>query len=218
MKTKEFALSRKARSSQVCRYRMTRNLSSRSRHRREPSFRDVANILESDACVLCSMLKRFHSSCIQDADADHIRALCDFHAWAIAGAADAGAAARILLRLILFDQQQPQVATGCSVCKRVADEETKHSEEFFFLFENDPEFQDWMRDHGTICMPHARRLLMRNPDGDRHAILSVVTQAAARLKNELQKIADNSSNRRSSSVLSQAAEFLKGRRGLSLQE
>lgn len=196
---------------------MTKNASSKSKHRRDPSFRDVANILEKDACVLCSMLKRFHSSCIQDADVDHIQALCDFHAWAIAGAADAGAAARILLRLILFDQQQPQAATGCSVCERVAEEETKHSDEFFLLLKHDPEFRNWMCDHGAVCIPHARRLLCRIPDQDRHIVLALVAQAAARLKNELREIADNTSSRRSSMVLSRAAEFLKGRRGLVLK-
>jgi hypothetical protein len=197
---------------------MTTNISSNSKRRRKPSFGDVANILEKDACVLCSMLKRFHASCMQDADVNHIQALCDFHAWAVAGAADTGAAARILLRLIVFDQQQPQAATGCSVCERVAEEETKRSDEFFLLLKGDPEFQDWMRDYGAICIPHARRLLMRSTDGDRHAVLSVMAQAAARLRNELQEIADNASKRRSSLVLSQAAEFLKGRRGLALNE
>lgn len=195
---------------------MTKNVSSKSKHRRDVSYRDVANILEKNACVLCSMLKRFHASCIQNADVDHIRALCDFHAWAIAGAADAEAAARLLLRLILFDHQQPQAATGCSICEWVAEEETKHSDEFFLLFENDRQFQDWMHDHGAICLPHARRLLKRIPDQDRHVILTLVAQAAGKLKNELRAIADNPSSRRSSIVLSQAAEFLKGRRGLVL--
>lgn len=178
----------------------------------------VANILEKDACVLCSMLKRFHSSCIQDADADDIRALCDFHAWAIAENADSGAAARIFLRLIPFDQQQPQAATGCSVCKRVAEEETKHSDEFFLLLKHDPEFRNWMRDHGAVCMPHARRLISRIPDQDRHVVLALMAQAAARLKTELQEIADSASDGRSSMVLSRAAEFLKGRRGLVLED
>jgi hypothetical protein len=195
---------------------MARKVSSNSKRRRKPSFRDVANILEKDACVLCSMLKRFHASCIHDADVNHIQALCDFHAWAVVGAADTGEAARILLRLIPFDQQQPQAATGCSLCERVAEEEIKHSDEFFLLLKYDPEFRKWMREHGAVCMPHARGLIGRIPDQDRHVILALVAQAAGKLKNELRAIADNPSSRRSSIVLSQAAEFLKGRRGLVL--
>jgi len=196
---------------------MTNSVSSRGKRHRAISFRDVANILENDSCVLCSMLKRFHSACIQDADANHIQALCDFHAWAIAGAADAAVAARILLRLLLLEKQQPQTIASCSICEQVAEEETKHSNEFLILLDKDSEFQDWMRDHGALCIPHARRLLKRVPERDRHVVLALVAQAARRMENELRSTADNANARRSSTILSQAAEFLKGRRGLAIE-
>lgn len=198
-------------------FQMTKNVSSRGKRHRAISFRDVAKILENDSCALCSMLKRFHSACIQDADVSHIQALCDFHAWAVAGAADAGTAARILLRLLLFEKQQPLPTERCSVCERVAEEENKHSEELLILLEADSEFQDWMRDHGTLCIPHARRLLRRISEQDRHVVLALVAQAARRLENELRTTADNPNSRRSSTVLSRAAEFLRGRRGLAIE-
>lgn len=195
---------------------MTQSASSKTKHRRAPSFRDVANILEKDACVLCSMLKRFHSACVQEADVNHLRTLCDFHLWAIAGSAGAEAAARILLRLLLLDQQEllPDPDARCSVCERVEKEELRCSDELLLLLRNDPDFQNWIQDHGAVCIPHARRLLNLIPAQDRHVVLTLVGRAAERLKSELRAIADNPRNRRTSIVLSQAAEFLKGRRGL----
>lgn len=188
------------------------------RRSREPSFKNVAHILEKNSCVLCSMLKSFHSACIQNADVNQVQNLCDFHAWTIAGAVDAEAAARILLRLVEQRKLSPeQVATRCSVCKQVAEEETKHFEEFVFLLKV-AEFQEWLRDHGALCMPHARRLLNRIPEMDHQVVITLVEQTAARLKTELRFAAENPGHRQSSTVLSRAAEYLKARRGLALDE
>lgn len=193
---------------------MTNTVSSKGKHRRSLSFRNVANILEEDSCVLCSMLRQFHIGCIQYPHADHIQALCDLHAWAIAEAADTGAAARILLRLLLLEQQQLQASASCSVCECVAEEEINRSDQLILLLKKDPEFQEWIRDHGAVCIPHARKLLSRIPEWDRHVVLALVAKAAARLKYDLRQIADDADSRSSSLSLSQAAEFLKGRRGL----
>lgn len=197
---------------------MNRGHMSERKRGREPTFRDVAHVLEKDACVLCSMLKRFHSACIQNADVKRVQALCDFHAWAIAGAGDMEEGARVFLRLLDQTQflQTSVTATPCSICERVAEEEIECSRRFVDLLD-DSEFQTWLRGHGAVCIPHARRLLKRIPDGHQQFMINLIHRAAAKLRDELHSIADHPDNRHSPTVLSRAAEYLKGRRGLALK-
>jgi len=183
------------------------------------SFREVVRILEKDACVLCSMVKRFQSTCIQNANAVHIQALCGFHAWAIAGVADTRSAARIFLQLLESTplQEEDASALRCSVCVQIAEEEARRSQEFVQLL-NDPEFLGWLRERGAMCIPHTRRLLKRVPEPNRPIVLKLFRDGAARLRNGLGSLAVEPEDWHLAALLSRAAEYLGGRRGLALKD
>lgn len=180
-------------------------------------FRDVAPILEKGACVLCSFLKGFQSSCIHGGDLRELRSLCSFHIWAVAGAADAHLAAEVFLQLLQstpFPEAQPGTL-GCDICQRIAREEVVRSDDFLRLLK-DSQFRDWLSDYGALCLPHTARLLCRVTPGERRTILSLAREAEARLRYELSAVVGKRApvTHRVSVLLSQAAEYLEGRRGL----
>ncbi len=191
----------------------------KAHHCTDRSLREVAKIIEKDACVLCSMLKRFQSALIQNANTDDIDALCRFHLWAIAGTADTQVAARIFLQLLdssRLQEQDPPVAR-CSVCDQIVEEEARCSEELVQLLRV-PEFLGWLREHGAMCIPHARRRLKILRDEDRTVLMAVVRDARARLRDRLNSGVNEPNDRRLPMLLSRVAEYLEGRRGLALKQ
>jgi hypothetical protein len=180
------------------------------------SFHDVAQMLEKEACVICSLLKRFQFSCIHDVVVENTRALCSFHAWAIAGGADAEVAARVFLQLLQTKlTEEGRSAGGCDICQKIKKEEDIRLGDFSTLLK-DLQFRNWLDDYGALCLPHAARLLRRVGEADRDVILALVEQTGQRLKDALAAIAtgDQAGSRRATSVLSRAAEHLEARRGL----
>ncbi len=191
----------------------------KARNGAEPSFKDVARLLEKGSCVLCSLLKRFQSACIQNASADRVQHLCSFHTWALAGAANTDVAAGIFLHVLELREMRLDIGgvPRCSLCEQIAEEEAERSNDFVLLLKN-AEFRAWLDRYGALCVPHASRLLKRVPTGDRAVLTSLVQNTAARLKGELRCCTGHPEDRRSASALSRAAEYLEGRRGLAIKD
>lgn len=180
-------------------------------------FHDVALMLEKEACVVCSLLKRFQFSCVHDVVVDNTRALCSFHAWAIAGGADAELAARVFLQLLQTKTlaEEASSAGGCDICQKIQKEEGIRLGDLITLLK-DVQFRNWLDDYGALCLPHAGRLLRRVGEAERGVIVALVQQTGQRLKDALSAVArgDQAGSQRATSVLSRAAEHLEARRGL----
>jgi len=184
--------------------------------KRKPiQFADVARVLEKSACVLCTLVKPFQTSCIQDVQVTETRSLCAFHTWAIAGTAATQSAAQIFLRLLDTRriEEETQTNSGCSLCARIAQEELRRSQDFATLL-SDSEFRSWLDAYGALCLPHAKRLLQRVSPQNRAVVISMVDQTATRLKAALRPLADGPGARLGAVVLSHVAEYLESRRGL----
>lgn len=184
--------------------------------KRKPiQFAEVARVLEKSACVLCTLVKPFQTTRIQDVQITETPSLCAFHTWAIAGAAATQSAAQIFLRLLDTRgiEEETQKNSGCSLCADIAQEELRRARDFATLL-SDPEFRNWLDAYGALCLPHAKRLLQRVSPQNRAIVISLVDQTATRLKAALRPLADGARARLGAVVLSHVAEYLESRRGL----
>jgi hypothetical protein len=180
-------------------------------------YKQITEALQPGACPLCAVLRDFQASCIRESDGRTIEALCNFHMWALAGAAKAESAAKLFLGLLgkvdLDDSIQP--VKTCGICQRIREEESKRLDEFAERFAQD-KFREWMNLRGAVCLPHAIRLLPRLPQSLRQDLAGILSRRAAELKEELEKLLKDakSGQRGHEGILGRVAEALAAQRGL----
>ena len=182
---------------------------------KEIGYRDVAPILEREACVLCSLLKRFQSSCVLSGKIVRVDRLCSFHIWAVAGGAESDRAARLFTQLLdARELGEEKESERCDICERIMQEESLRCQDFVQLLEDD-EFRNWLVGQGALCLPHAARLLPRLSGPDRQLVLALLRKTRERLRDALgAMLTEAGTGQRAPVLLSRVAEFLKGRRGL----
>jgi hypothetical protein len=180
-------------------------------------YTQITEALRPGACPLCAVLRDFQASCIRESDGRAIEALCNFHMWALAGAAKAESAARLFLgfleQITIDDSARP--AKPCGICQRMRAEESRRLDEFAERFAQD-KFREWMNLCGAVCLPHAIRLLPRLPQSLRQDLAGILSRRAAELKEELEKFLKDarSGQRGHEGILGRVAEALAAQRGL----
>lgn len=180
-------------------------------------YKQITEALSPGACPVCAVLRDFQASCVRETDGQTIEPLCNFHLWALAGAAKAESAAALFLALLekvhLDGPAQP--AKACGICQRIRDEESRRLEEFAERFAQD-KFREWMTLRGAVCLPHASRLLPRLPRFLRHALVGILSRRMEELKEDLEKLLRDaqSGQRGHAGILGKVAEALAAQRGL----
>jgi hypothetical protein len=169
--------------------------------------------LVHDACPLCQFLKEFQSAQLRGLNGGMAKHLCSYHLWSVAAVTEVTSASEIFLGL-LEDSDQAKSHT-CDVCKRLADEERMRIEEFSHSLTR-LEFQKWLETHGTLCIPHSKKLLaIVSPDLQKE-IHQAVRRHSENLKQKLATLLREAREGRSvhAGVLGRVAEFLMAQRGL----
>jgi hypothetical protein len=180
-------------------------------------YKQTTEALSPGVCPLCAVLRDFQASCTRESDGRAIEALCNFHLWALAGAAKAESAARLFLgffeKVTLDDSARPAKTRG--ICQRMRDEESKRLDEFAERFAQD-KFREWMNLRGAVCLPHAIRLLPRLPQSLRQDLAGILSRRMKKLKEELEKLLGDAKagQRGHEGILGKVAETLTAQRGL----
>lgn len=180
-------------------------------------YKQIAEALSPGACPLCAFLRDFQAVCIRELDGRAIEALCNFHMWALAGAARAESAARLFLALLerrtLDDSAGP--TKTCGICQRIHEEESRRLDEFAEKFAQD-KFREWMASRGAVCLPHAAKLSPKLLPKFRRDLAGILSRRAEELKAELEKLLrDTKSGQRGhEGILGRVAEALAAQRGL----
>jgi len=172
----------------------------------------------TDACLLCTALKGFQSSCVQTLNHRKAQTLCNFHTWLVAKLADAGAAAEIFLRLLEHPLERETNKGDCDLCLWMVQHERTKIEELVQKL-SQPRYEEWFRLRGELCLPHARRLVDRAPKEVRASIVLAVERQTAELKGELITLSRNAKAGMPvhPGVLGRVAEYLASKRGLVLK-
>jgi hypothetical protein len=180
-------------------------------------YTEISEACQPGVCPLCTVLKDFQAVCIREADAQSVQALCNFHTWAFAGAAQAESAAKLFLRLLASAglNHVPSAARICGVCHKIQEEESKRLDEFAKKLMQD-KFREWMLCHGTVCVPHASKLLSRVPENLRDSVSKIFIRRTEELRAELKELLRNTEQgqRGHAGVLGRVAEVLAAQRGL----
>jgi hypothetical protein len=180
-------------------------------------YKQIAEALQPGACPLCAFLRDFQAACVRESDTREFEALCNFHTWALAGAAKAESAAKVFLRLLeKVSLDGPALsATPCAICQRIRGEESKRLGEFVERFANE-KFREWMSLRGAVCLPHAAKLLPRLSRELGRDLTEILVRRTEELKVELEKLlADTKSGHRGhEGILGRVAEILTAQRGL----
>ena len=170
---------------------------------------------QEEACLICIALRKFQLECVEDLGARMPQSLCSGHTWLVAKSADAGAAADFLLRLIGHALKEESAPLRCEMCLWMAQEENRELDEFAKKLLT-PTYPEWFREHGGLCIPHARKLFDRVGREFREIIVLAVQRETMALKDELVALSRSAKAgmQTHAGVLGRAAEHLVGKRGL----
>ena len=175
-------------------------------------------MLSEDACPLCSLLKEFQASYLREPAATSLENVCSFHMWMIAKTAEAETAAALYLRFLDRGADYGLVSDACDVCAHIRQEEAARVKEFADQLER-PETLKWLREQGTLCVPHVRSLLAHAPEQLQSDVLSALSKRGAELRKKLVHLVREAQGRRPvhGGVLGRVAEYLVAQRGLGLR-
>jgi hypothetical protein len=180
-------------------------------------YKNLSQAIRPGVCPLCAFLKDIQSQCVHEVEKTSVESLCNFHTWAIAGAAPAGAAAELFLQLLESSQAENSAvsAKACSICRRIDQEEAALLDELAQKLAQE-KFREWMRQHGCLCFPHAQKLLALLPGGLKSVVVEIVAREKADLKRDLGTLLRDATPREKShaGILGRAAESLAAQRGL----
>jgi hypothetical protein len=143
---------------------------------------------------------------------EEVSGICNFHAWALAAAVNVANAAKVFQNLMRLGWDGSQ---ECSFCERLREAEQSQLRELVGQMDRHLVL-DWMKNHGILCRPHARRIRQIAPVRLHAALEEVDRRTASDLNSELEDLLNRSSTgeRTGAGVLGRVAEFLMSQRGI----
>ncbi len=180
-------------------------------------YRSILEVLHEPGCPLCRFLKEFQAGRLQNRSEMETRGLCNFHAWGLAAAQDAPAAAEASIGIL---NEAVSIANGtqaCDVSNEVKAEEDLRTRELATCLHR-PDVAVWLRTEAVLCIPHAAKLRRQLSPILASEIDAIVQNCRSQLKEDLDHLRGEPSMDRSGwGALGRAAEFLVSQRGLRLQ-
>jgi hypothetical protein len=177
----------------------------------------IAQILAKGGCPICAALKLFQDALLENPGTVEFAHLCHHHTWALAKSAPGRVAAESFLRALRLVEEgpQPRRVSGCEMCMRIHEEETRRVEEL----EDDlrrPTILEWMQKQGTICARHAHALSEQIPANLRKDVAAIFQRTITELNLELETFLKHTKSglHIGGGVLGRAAEFLAAQRGI----
>jgi hypothetical protein len=177
-------------------------------------YQNVSEALLKGTCPFCTYLKNYQSKILRDLKApEQIKAICNFHAWAMAAASNKAAASCVFR--VLLEQPPIKEVHECDFCSQIRAEEETRMKEFADEL-SQTRILEWVKTQGTFCIPHGTRLLGQLPRTLQLIVMSVLKRTASQLQESLEQVGTDSAEDKApgGGVLGHAAEFLVSQRGL----
>jgi hypothetical protein len=178
-------------------------------------YTSVLQVLTEPGCPICTFLKNVQTKLVQEGGLSEFVQLCNAHTWAVAAVRQSETAAQIFLSLL--KHRHIYRAHECSICLLLDQEEVLRIREFIAILDRRPVL-DWIKQHGTFCLPHGLNLRAEASIPTRALIDEVLDRRASELQNSLRGLSADAShgNGQHGGLLGRAAEYLVSQRGLSL--
>jgi hypothetical protein len=175
------------------------------------------SILARWACPICSELKEFQIYLSKNLRAYECSSFCNLHAWIIANSSPAESAATLFLASVRNPDWRPSLPnpSECTFCKRMQIEKETRLREISEELDQ-PQFQEWLRQHGMLCLGHSRELAQKLPASLQQDIQETMSQKVKELERELYEFLQQAKrgDHRGGGILGRAAEYLVGQRGI----
>lgn len=124
----------------------------------------MLQVLNEPGCPICTFLKDVQTKLVQEGDVGEFRHLCNTHAWAVAAVRQTETAAQIFLYLL--ERRRAYDFHECSLCLLLEQEEILRTHEFAGLLTR-RSVLDWVKQHGTVYLPHRLKLRAGAPAATR---------------------------------------------------
>lgn len=173
----------------------------------------VSQALAKGSCPVCVFLRNTQSLLLQGGLApEEVNGICNFHAWALAAAVNVANAARVFQNLLRLGCDGSH---ECSFCVRLREAEQGQLKELIGQMDRHLVL-DWIRHHGALCRPHARKMRQVAPVRLQGAIDEVDHRSSSDLNSELENLIARAAmgERTGAGVLGRVAEFLMSQRGI----
>ena len=179
----------------------------------------VMQALARGVCPICTLLRAFQNAMIDAPHGHPADSLCNSHAWSLAGSSPAVEAVPILRSMLEAAAVRPATDVielrPCGWCEALREHEEERLTEFRCEMKR-VMFADWMRQYGTICLLHARRLIETLPGPGAEVIRQIVTNNQEELERQLAafEVRVQAGERGGGGVLGHIAEFLVSQGGV----
>lgn len=179
-------------------------------------YASILQVLSEPGCPICTFLKNVQSKLLQEGEIEHLKVLCNAHAWALAAVRRTSAAARIFLSLVEEGLQREH--RECSACIRLAQEETLRMQELLVSLGR-RQVSMWIDTKGVLCLPHGLSMREQAPEGAHRLIDKVLDRRRSELEEALHKFIkeDENTEIQQGGALGKAAEYLVAQRGVGLR-
>lgn len=174
-------------------------------------YETITQALVKGACPFCTYLKNFQSKILHELqDPAQVGGVCNFHAWAMAAAANKAVVSAVFRKLM-----NSASCCECTICKVIAAEEAAQMKEFAANVQG-TRVLEWIKSQGIFCIPHGTRLLSHVPTSLQQVVMNVLKRSTMQLQEALEQVASGKSEDKGQGggVLGHAAEFLVSQRGL----
>lgn len=175
----------------------------------------ISQALSKGTCPVCALLKNEQSVLLKGGMSPAaVRALCNFHAWALASAVNVENAARIFLN-VLRRNRENRTYLSCSVCDRLLEEEIEQSKNLLSHL-GTGHLLSWFRQQGVICQLHGAHLRELASPELRPIIEEVIQRSSRDIEENLENLLRRASagHHEGSGALGRAAELLTSQRGV----
>jgi hypothetical protein len=182
-------------------------------------YEQVKQTLAKGTCPICVFMKDYQAGAVRGVIPSTIKALCNFHTWALAAAGARQNTVQVFLDLLRKEESGVTTPNEpCTICNQIRDEEESAVKEFAAELSQSG-FKDWMAAHGTLCLSHGSKLLDSVASELQSMVLQIVHRRAGELRDGLMHFLKTHTELQNApnpggGILGQVAEFLVSQRGL----
>lgn len=151
------------------------------------NYESILQVLGEPGCPLCSYMKNFQASLMQEPGQKEIQHLSSFHTWGIAASQRVLSAVQVFLDLLA--KPPASQSSMCDVCMLLQVEEDQRIRELLACVQHKPVAQ-WLRSQAVLWLVHGTKLKLSAPPVLASAIDIIIEKHRNQLIETLHRIRD----------------------------
>jgi hypothetical protein len=175
----------------------------------------VIQALARGVCPICTLMRVFQNTVIEAPHRFPAGSVCNFQAWTLAGSSPAVEAVPIFISMLEDLAVGGSEVHPCDWCEVLREHENEKLIEFSREMKRD-NFRNWVRQYGTVCLFHGRKLISILPDAEAEIVRRLLASNQEELTRQLEAfdLKVRRGEKGGGGVLGHIAEFLVSQRGI----